>query len=255
MLGALVKSFQQLSDPTTRGVMWRSIGLAALVFLALYSGAWLLIDWAGETVARSVGETGGVIDTVFDILAAIAWLSAMIVASWLLFPPVMTAVMSIFLEEVADKVEARHYPRLPAAREQPIWEAMKDALSLAGAAVLLNLVLLPVYLFPPFNIFVFYILNGYLLGREYFELVAVRRLPRGAVRQMRQRHRTRLILAGIVIVFLLTIPLVNLVTPIVATAFMVHIFESLPQPPERAEIEGDDARLRQPHSSAPENRR
>jgi CysZ protein len=34
-------------------------------------------------------------------------------------------------------------------------------------------------------------------------------------------------MAGVIIAFILTIPLLNLVTPIVATAFMLHIFQRL----------------------------
>ena len=80
---------------------------------------------------------------------------------------------------------------------------------------------------PPLNFVLFYLLNGYLLGREYFEMVAVRRLDLAATKRLRRDFRGRVILAGAVITFLLTIPLVNLVTPIIATAFMLHIFEEL----------------------------
>ncbi len=80
---------------------------------------------------------------------------------------------------------------------------------------------------PPLNLFVFYGLNGYLLGREYFELVAARRFDMAGVRRLRRAYRGRLLLAGAVIAFLLTVPIVNLVTPVVATGFMLHVFERL----------------------------
>jgi CysZ protein len=59
--------------------------------------------------------------------------------------------------------------------------------------------------------------------------VAGRYRSRAEVDAMRLRHRGDLWLAGVVIVLLLTIPLVNLIVPIVATAFMVHIFKRLPR--------------------------
>ena len=90
---------------------------------------------------------------------------------------------------------------------------------------------LPLYLLllfvPPFNLIVFYALNGYLLGREYFEIVGVRRLDDAETRTLRRRHRGRAFMAGVVIAILLTVPLVNLFTPVVATAFMLHVFERL----------------------------
>ncbi len=82
-------------------------------------------------------------------------------------------------------------------------------------------------LWAPLNLFVFYLLNGYLLGREYFELVAARRFDAAGVRRLRRKYRGRVMLAGVVIAFLLTVPIVNLVTPIVATGFMLHVFERL----------------------------
>jgi uncharacterized protein involved in cysteine biosynthesis len=57
--------------------------------------------------------------------------------------------------------------------------------------------------------------------------VAVRRLTHDQVRTLRRRHRGRLTTAGVVITVMLTIPLVNLLAPVVATAFMVHVFERL----------------------------
>jgi uncharacterized protein involved in cysteine biosynthesis len=105
------------------------------------------------------------------------------------------------------------------------------ALAFAAVMLLFNLLALPFYLLlmflPPLNLFVFYLLNGYLLGREYFELVAARRFDIDGARRLRRKFRGRVLLAGVVITFLLTVPIVNLVTPVVATGFMLHVFERL----------------------------
>ena len=100
--------------------------------------------------------------------------------------------------------------------------------------VVLNLVMLVFLLIPPLFPFVFYGVNGYLLGREFFELVALRRIGLEEVRNLRKAHRGRLFLAGIVIAFLFTVPGLNLVAPVIATAVMVHLFEDFrtPQPSE-----------------------
>lgn len=229
MLQALSKGFAQLSDPATRGVLYKAIASAIAVFLVLWLGAWFLFDWAGDQLSAWLGEqgAGGFWRGLADFLASAAGMGAMIFASFLLFPAVMTAVLSIFLDEVAHAVESRHYPDLPKAREQPVLEAIRDGVSLAAATIVLNILLLPLYFVPILNVFVFYSLNGYLLGREYFELVAVRRLNRQDVQRLRKKHRVRLIIVGAAIAVMLTIPLVNLVTPIVATAFMLHIFEGV----------------------------
>jgi uncharacterized protein involved in cysteine biosynthesis len=95
-------------------------------------------------------------------------------------------------------------------------------------ALAVNIALLPVYLallfFPPFYGVVFYAINGYLLGRQYFELAALRRLPADEVRRAWRANRGWLVIGGIVVALLLSVPVINLLAPIVGTAFMVHLF-------------------------------
>ena len=94
--------------------------------------------------------------------------------------------------------------------------------------VILNLLALPFYLLlPGINFFVFLGLNGYLFGRTYFEVVALRRLDRGTAKAVRRHFAGRVFIGGLVITGLFSLPLVNLVAPVIATAFMVHVFESL----------------------------
>jgi uncharacterized protein involved in cysteine biosynthesis len=104
-----------------------------------------------------------------------------------------------------------------------------------GITIMLNVLALPLYLiallFPPLFAFVFYGLNGYLLGREYFELVSLRHQDEKAARRLRKTNRSKVFLAGIVIAFFITVPIINLVVPILATAFMLHIFKSMQTEP------------------------
>ena len=148
--------------------------------------------------------------------------------TWLLFPVVATAVSGIFLDRVAVAVEDRHYPGLPAAREQGIVEAVAMAARFLALSLLLNLLALPVYLLlPAVNFLLFYLLNGYLIGREYFEQAALRRLDPAEAAALRKRYGARIVTLGALFAFLMTIPLVNLVAPVFATAAMIHLFEGL----------------------------
>lgn len=230
MMQALYRAVGQLSDAKFRAIVWRALAIAVVVFLVLWGLSWWALDWAGTALADDVASEGFWNDAI-EWLVSLGGLAAVLLASFLLFPAMMGLVMGEFLEDAADAVETRHYRDLPAAREQPLLEGLRDGIKLAGATVLLNILALPVYVIlsivPPLNVFVFYGLNGYLLGREYFEIVAVRRLDRPKVKQLRTRHRGRLTAAGVVIAIMLTIPLLNLLAPVVATAFMVHVFEGL----------------------------
>ncbi|MHA1152109.1 MAG: EI24 domain-containing protein [Alphaproteobacteria bacterium] len=241
MFSALAKAFGQLSDPAFRRVLIRSVLAALAVFIVVWVAAWFGLSWLGEALSGWVAaqEPGGFWVEVVEWVFGAAGVVGVLIASFFLFPGVMLVALSLMLDDIAQAVERRHYPGLPPARPQPISEAIVTALVFAAVMLLLNLLVLPLYLLllfvPPLNLFVFYLLNGYLLGREYFELVAARRFDAQGVRRLRRKYKGRVMLSGVVIAFLLTVPIVNLVTPIVATGFMLHVFERL----RRRETDGE----------------
>lgn len=233
MFKSLSRAFSQSFDPAFRRVFNRSLLFSAVTFVVVWLASWFALDWAGaELVAWTRSWVGegfwvGALEWLVDIAA----IGAIAVASFFLFPAVMASIMALLLDDIAQAVERRYYPDLPPGRSQPVGEVILGNLGFIAVTLILNLLVLPLYLvliwIPPLNLVLFYLLNGYLLGREYFEMVAVRRLDLAATKRLRRDFRGRVILAGAVITFLLTIPLVNLVTPIIATAFMLHTFEEL----------------------------
>ena len=241
MVAALMKSVAQFTDPAFRGVLLRAVLASLLVFILLWVGAWFGLGWAeglldGWLAGQEVGSFWA--EALSWLLGALFWASLLLV-SFLLFPATVAIAMSFLLDDIAAAVEQRHYPGLPAPRQQPILEVLLDSIGFVAVTIAINLVALPLYLLflfiPPLNFFVFYGINGYLLGREYFELVAVRRMDSVSARRLRRRYRGRVFLAGTIIAVLLSVPLLNLVTPIIATGFLVHVFETLRQREEAAE--------------------
>jgi len=217
MLTELLRAFVALRAPELRRVVALGLGLAALSFALLWFAvaavlydavhfAWRPLDWLVEAL-------GGL---------------AVLALSWLLFPTVVTLMTGFFLDRVAAAVEALDYPNRDPPRRRPIVETITAPLRLGALTIALNLLALPLYLFVPgINFVLFLSLNGYLLGREYFEVVALRRLDAGAAGAMRNRFGGRVFIGGVAIAGLFAMPLVNLVAPVVATAFMVHLFEAL----------------------------
>ncbi len=233
MFKSLSRAFSQAFDPAFRRVFNRSLLYSVVTFVVVWLASWFALDWAGEWLVAWVRDWAGegfwvgVLQWLVDIAA----IGAIALASFFLFPAVMVSIMAMLLDDIAQAVERRYYPDLPPAREQPISEMLLGNIIFVLVTLILNLLVLPLYLvliwIPPLNLVLFYLLNGYLLGREYFEMVAVRRLDLAETKRLRRDNRGRVILAGAVITFLLTIPLVNLITPIIATAFMLHVFEGL----------------------------
>ena len=214
MIDALIKGVQQLGDKRTQKPLWISVAVAIGVFAALWIGLGALIKYT------AIFELGW-LETIAD---GLGW-ALVLVVTWVLFPGVVSAVVALFLDQVAESVEARHYPGLGPALGQTAGEQIKTALRFLGVMVVLNLVILPTMLMGPVYPVLFYCVNGYLLGREYFEMVAARRIDMRGTFALRRAHSGRLFLTGVAIAFLLTIPVVNLLTPVIATAAMVHLFE------------------------------
>lgn len=231
MIGHFSKALAQLSDPKLRRVLWISIFLSLLVFIGLWIGLWILATILPLDAIPGVHWLMETLGAAFDWLAGFLFVGLVLVLTLMLFPAVVIVIVGFFLDQVADAVEARHYPTLPATRRISLSETVLSTARFALLTLLINLVALPFYIIlifvPPMNLVLFYMVNGYLVSREYFELVAWRRLDPASAAQMRRRHRGRLMLAGVLLVFLMTIPVVNLLTPVVGTAFMVHVFHHL----------------------------
>lgn len=224
MFSGLFLAIEQLGDPRIRGVIIRAVLISAVIFVLLMVGAgWLL---SGLSVFGI-----GWLDKAVSFLGS----SAAFIIGLFLFPAFTGIIISFMLEEIAAAVEARHYPDLPPAREEPVMEMVGNAVRFAGVTVFLNLVvfilvvpiMLITFVLIPFIPFVFYALNGYLLGREYFEFAAVRRLDPVNGRALRRQYKIRVFACGIAIAVLMTIPFVNWLMPVVAAAYMVHVLEGV----------------------------
>lgn len=214
MIDALIKAIAQLNDKAIQVTLLLSIGTAIVVFFVLWSVIGFLLT---ETALFQLAW----LETVIDFMGGLATL----VVTWFLFPGIVSAVMALFLDAVARAVEAKHYPGLPPAEGTTLGETVVASLRFLVILVALNLFMLLFLIFPPVFPFVFYSVNGYLLGREYFELVSLRRMDLTRARDIRKQRQGTLFVFGICIALLLTIPVINLLTPIVATAAMVHLFE------------------------------
>lgn len=213
MISAIFKGINQLGVKSTRKPLWIGVMTSLVVFAVLWGSVLMLLK-------HTTLFEWGFLEAAIDLLGGLA----VVVLTWVLFPGVVSAVVSIFLDQVADSVEETHYPGMASAPGQPFKEALSGGLRFFGLMVALNLALLP-FLITGIYPILFYAVNGYLLGREYFELVATRRLSLGDARRLRKDHRGAVFTTGLLTAVMLTIPVLNLLTPVIATAAMVHLYE------------------------------
>lgn len=225
ILSSYLLALGQIGDPAFRRVLGRGVALALGLLLAASAGVVALVAWlVPNTVAIPW------IDRTAPLGALLTWAAVPVVLalSVVLMVPVASAMTSLFLDEVAEAVEARHYPALPPARAQPWSEAARDAASSFGVVFLANVLALGLSLVAaPLAPLIWLGLNGWLLGRESFRVAALRRLPPDAVAALARRHRGRIWALGAVAALPLAVPVVNLVAPTLAAAAFAHLFQRL----------------------------
>jgi len=225
ILGAFLKTLGQLGDRRFRKVLLLGVGLTLALLIAAYAGVlWLIQATVGDTtVLPVIGE----VTWVGDLLSGASFL-LMVVLSVFLMVPVASAITSMFLDEVAAAVEDRHYPELPPVSGPAFGEGLKDTVNFLGVIILANTLALILYaIFTPFAPLIFVALNGYLLGMEYFQLAAMRRVGRAGAKALRRKHRLTIWTAGILMALPLSVPVVNLLIPILGAATFTHIYHSI----------------------------
>lgn len=227
--GVIFASFRaalgQVGDARFRRVLVLGVALAFALLVAVYAlflGAILLLT--PDMVELPV------IGPVEGVHTLLGWVSLgfMLGLSIFLMVPAAAAFAGLFTEDVAAAVEARHYGYLPPAVAPSLGEQIKASINLVGLIVAVNIA--GIFLFPilgPASPLLFWAINGFLLGREYFTTVAARRLPMAEVKAMRRRNGGRIFAAGVLMALPLTVPVVNLVIPVLGTATFTHLFHRL----------------------------
>ena len=220
MLDAAVKALSQILSPPMRTILWRSIGLALVLITVLAVGLQRLLSWFaayGEGWAEAMLGPG--FHTPLNVLAWIVSIAAglgVVLGGIFLMPAITSLVASVFVDDVAEHVEREHYPA-----ERP---------GTALLAILVYLVALPFVLFAGAGFLIFFIATAWLLGREYFELAAMRFRSPAEAKAMRKDNAATVFTAGLIIAAFVSIPIVNLATPLFGMAFMVHMHKRLSGP-------------------------
>jgi CysZ protein len=215
MLQAAGQAFQDLFTPPFRAVLVKCVGFTIALLVLLI----VALEWSfGHFV-----HLPGWLETTIQWLGGFA----LVAGSIFLIPPVTSLIAGLYLDDIAEVVERQHYPADPPGRALDTLPSILLALKFFVVVLLVNIVALFLLLVPGINLVAFYIGNGYLLGREYFELAAMRHLPAAEARRLRKANSLTVFLSGLVIAALASVPILNLVTPLFATAFMVRIYKGL----------------------------
>ncbi len=152
-----------------------------------------------------------------------------ILSVWVLFPGIMPVIVSFFDMRITRAIEEHDYPASAQPLTLPFWPEFWHDVRFSLKAVVLNVVVLPLYLVPGLNLILFYWLNGYLLGREYFVMAARRHMPAAQAEELRRQHGGKVLGGGVLLTLVATIPIVNLFAPFWGVAMMVHLYHLVGQ--------------------------
>jgi uncharacterized protein involved in cysteine biosynthesis len=227
MLDDAIKAITQLFSPPLRVVFWKTVALA----LALIGLAGIALH---RLIVHLLGAGGASLETTFGPgahapVGAVAWLLSVaaslgIIAGSIFLMPAVTAIVgSFFADRIGDEVERENYPADPPGQALPLWLALWEGCKTALLAVVIYLCAMPLLLFAGFGAVIFFLATAYILGREYFELAAMRFRPPAEAKALRKRNAMTVYIGGLFIAAFVSIPVVNLATPLFAMALMVHV--------------------------------
>jgi CysZ protein len=231
MLDAAIKALSQMFSPPFRTVLLKSVGLALVLVVLIGIALQRLFVWlatAGEGWAGGLLGPGAQIPlTILGWILSIAAALGIVVGAIFLMPAVSALVASLFTDDIAREVERQHYPGEPAGAPVPLARSLFEGVKTALLAVGVYLLALPFLLLAGVGIVIFFLATAFLLGREYFELVAMRHHPVAEAKRLRKQHHGTVLVAGLFIAAFVSIPIVNLATPLFGTAMMVHVYKRI----------------------------
>src|SRR6201992_2376709 len=234
MLDAAAKALSQILSPPMRSILWRSIGLALVLIVVLSIGLQRLLSFlATSREVWAEALLGPSFQTPLDILAWIISIAAgigIVFGAVFLMPAITSLVAGVFVDDVADHVEREHYPAERPGTALPVGLAMTEGVKTAALTILVYLIALPFVFIAGAGFIAFFIATAWLLGREYFELAAMRFRTPGEAQLMRKQKAATVLTAGLFIAAFVSIPIVNLATPLFGMAFMVHMHKRLSGP-------------------------
>ncbi len=225
IISSFLKALGQIPDPRFRKVLFLGIGLTFALLIASYAAfLWVIEIFVGPEATLPVL---GQVTWLNDLLSVSSFIFMMVLSVFLMVP-VASAITSMFLDEVAQAVEDKHYSHLPTVPQIPFAETLRDTVNFLGLLIAANIIAIVLYVFlAPLALFIFWGMNGFLLGREYFTLAAMRRVGRERARELRSKHIWTIWMAGVLMAIPLSVPLVNLLIPILGAATFTHIYHGL----------------------------
>ncbi len=219
VLSSAGKAFNGLFDPRSRSIVLKSLGLTILLFFGLWLGIQALVD---TFILPFFSGWVWVTTLLLWVLGA-----GVLIAAGFVLAPTTAVFAGLFLDEVAENVETSHYPQDEPGSAMPLGASITLALQFGVLVLLANFFALMLVWLAGFGVIIFFIMNGYLIGREYFLFASMRFRPELEAKAMMKKYSLEIFFSGLIIAGFMSIPIMNLFTPVFAASIMVHLHKDL----------------------------
>jgi CysZ protein len=217
MFASARRAASLIFDPAFRGLTVRS----ALLTLFLFVAGLVATEYA---ISQLPVLGNPVVNHALELLAPILFVFLL----GALGGPVTALFGSLYLDRLAAGIEARDYPHEPQGKNGAFVITLKAGLRLTAMVLAADIALLPFDIsLPGLGELASLLVNGWLLGREYFEMAALRHLSLAEADALRLSHRGPILAGGVLISLLSVIPVLDLIAPLFGTALMVHLFQQI----------------------------
>jgi CysZ protein len=213
MIKAAYRALGDLTSPEFRSILWKAVGLSLLMFVGLFLAV-QAVFWFLTLFPYPWLET----------LAAIGAGLGLLVAFFFLMSPVTAMFAGLYLDDVAAKVEKKHYPHEPEGKALSTFKALRISVQFGLLVLAVNIFALPL-VFTGFGAIVLVVINAYLLSREYFEMAAMRFMEPQEAKDFRKENGAAVFVAGFIPAVMALVPIVNLTVPLFSTSYFVHLFK------------------------------
>lgn len=216
MIADVTAAFAEIFTAPFRSVLVKVLALtSALLLLAVVGLHHLLL--------ASISVPYPWLQTMVSVIAGLG----LAVGSVFLVAPISALVAGFFVDDLAAKVERDIDPGASPGTPLRVWDALLLSVRFAAVSVAVTVLALVLLLLPGINAIAFVAANTYLLGRQYFEFAALRFRSRAETDLLRRQHWPSVMLAGLCIALFVSVPILNLLTPLFGTALMVRVHKRM----------------------------
>lgn len=226
MFQAASRAMSQVFEPPFRKIFLKMLGFTLAILIVIWIALQAIVSHLLGVAATEWGDGSAWISWTEWSISLLTGIGAVFVLGFLI-APISALLAGLFQDDIADIVDARDYPGDRPGSALPLSKSLIHTIKFTGVVIAGNIFALLLLLVPGVNLIAFFVVNGYLLGREFFEFAAMRFMPPAEAKAFRRARGGTVFMAGLIIACLLAVPILNLVTPIFATIFMLHLYKRL----------------------------